>query len=185
MSVYASYWDCRPDDAPAVTGAISVMDCTDLIPVLRALEIDFSKSSVLDVGCGTGRLAQLVGGQYMGLDVSPGCVQHARSRGLKADTIKGPEDLERYQGFDWTTCLSVFTHIPRGERLEYLKAFESPDVLVDIIPGDGGGNIPRWTADRRVFEMDIEEAGYRIDSAYQPAPAPSGETHIYFRLERA
>ena len=85
---------------------------------------------------------------------------------------------------DLVTCISVFTHIGREERQRYLAAFQalSPRVLVDIIPGDGAGDVALWTADPAEFSADVEAAGFRIvhelDQAWDMNP------HRYFLLER-
>ena len=52
------------------------------------------------------------------------------------------------------TCMSVFTHIDETERARYLARFKklAPRLLVDIIPGDGSGDVPLWTADMDQFE---------------------------------
>lgn len=189
MSSYAAYWQCDPADAPALTGAASVMDCSDIQEVLLLLSIPLAGKRILDVGCGTGRIAQLTDGpgSYMGLDVSPGMVEHALGHGLSALLIDGPDSFPFTLSNcgDLIACLSVFTHIPRGERQAYLRAFHktAPELLVDIIPGNGEGSIAHWTAHPGDFRQDLDHAGWTVAGEYGRT-APDGTTHLYFHCRR-
>lgn len=164
---------------PGMTGAASVMDLSDLKPVFEALGIDFSNAFVLDVGCGTGRLSQVVG-QYTGIDVSPSMVAYCEREGIDAKIIRRMEDIKGW--YDWVACLSVFTHIPRSERQAYLKAFHrvSHKLLVDILPGSESGGIGAWYANVDDFGADLAAAGWVTDGIYEQK-SPDGALHRYYK----
>lgn len=173
----AAYWDRGTRNVPDMTGARHVLDAADLRLVCARLDIALPlRGDVLDVGCGTGRLAQICEpGHYYGFDIAPSAVAYCRTFGLFAQVMRGPDDLPD-AGFGWTTCVSVFTHMDRAERQAYLAAFAriSPELLVDIIPGDGSGDVAYWTADAPTFEADLAAAGYaivaRTDHSWDDAP---------------
>jgi hypothetical protein len=79
----------------------------------------------------------------------------------------------------------VFTHVSRHERQQYLGRFYglAPNALVDIIAGDGSGEIALWTADPAEFEADIATAGFAIVGVTDQQW--DAHTHRYYRLRRA
>lgn len=190
MSTYRAYWDCEPEQAPERTGAAGLMDCRDIREVLEHLHVDLS-GNVLDVGCGTGRCAQLVTGVWSGVDISPGMVQHAYKSGLPATLIDGPDDLDVWgQGdFDAILCLSVFTHIGREDRRAYLRQFirllrPKGKLLVDILPDpDGYGSPAAWSANPDAFKIDVISTGFVLSGTYDRT-AHTGYLHRYFRAVR-
>ena len=212
MNQRAAYWNQGVAQVPTMTGAASLMDGSDICAHATALGFTLPFASVLDVGCGTGRLAQFVTcypesgrPKYIGCDIARDAVTYCRQLGLEAFEITGPSNLpqslhpieldgvqcwwlfpgEERRVFEWITCLSVFTHIPRSERKAYLREFttRAPNLLVDIIPGDGSGDVAMWTADVPGFEADLDETGWRV-MAQHDRPCPSGPTHRFYRCER-
>jgi len=89
---------------------------------------------LLDVGCGSGRLAVRLAangfrGRYLGLDVVPALLYHARARTPQfefAETtgLTAPAELS---SFDMVSFFSVFTHIPFEAYYRWLQ--ESHRVL--------------------------------------------------------
>jgi SAM-dependent methyltransferase len=179
--LYASYWDRGAANVPDMTGARTLLDAHDLVEVCGALGIDLPLKVVLDVGCGTGRLAQIADG-YHGCDITQSAVDYCTARGLSAERFDDPSDIEGY--FGWVTCISVFTHIDRDERLDYLRWFAdvADDVLVDIIPGDGSGAVELWTADDPSFRLDALKCGFKIVATTDKQW--DDHVHRYFHLRR-
>jgi len=179
---YAAYWDRGESNVPDMTGARHVMDGRDLEAVCAALEIETPIPDVLDVGCGTGRLARLCDGYY-GVDITPSAIAYCATRCIPASLIVDPHDLPS-GARQWIACISVFTHISRSERMAYLFRFSqiAPNVLVDIIPGDGSGAVEMWTAEPDAFEEDVRRAGFEVVGHY--SHAWDNSLHRYYRLRR-
>lgn len=177
---YRDFWTVPVEDVPAKTGADGVMDCADILDVLEHLDLTLGEKTVLDVGCGTGRLAQLCG-TYTGVDVSPSMVTYCQEHDVNARILTHPSRLTG--SYDIVACLSVFTHISWGDRLAYLHRFRlvAPELLVDILPGDEGGSIAAWYADPAEFELDLHDAGFDdIVGTYERQSA-DGHSHLYYR----
>lgn len=181
MTPEVAYWDRGVGQVPRMTGAADLLDARDVRAVAAALAIPLPFGTVLDVGCGTGRVAPLCRG-YLGVDVAPSAVAYCRERGLAAATIRGPEDLPPFQ-WDWVLALSLFTHIDAAARRAYLAAFapRAPHLLVDVIPGTGGGDMVRWSADVQTFEADLHAAGYVVRGT---AEIPDSPGHRYYDARR-
>lgn len=165
----ASYWNRGIDDVPRMTGARDLLDASDMPQLAEALGFSLPLRRVLDVGCGTGRIHRHCDG-YVGVDVARDAVAYCAVRGISADVIDGPYDLatsvgrQRYSDTETIVCLSVFTHIDAIERRAYLAAFVplADRVIVDIIPGDGRGNVELWTASVPAFDHDLATIGWAI-----------------------
>lgn len=74
---------------------------------------------VLEVGCGTGLILQRVATQARsarGVDLSPGMLEHARSRGLDVLEASATELPFDDASFDVTYSFKVLAHIPGWER---------------------------------------------------------------------
>lgn len=182
----AAYWDQGEKNVPDMTGAKHLLDARDLRVVFEHFGVPIPIRSVLDVGCGTGRLAALCQ-DYYGVDISVSARDYCRAHGILADLIGGAHDLAVIRDpFDLVTCISVFTHIDRSERQGYLHAFaaiKAPALLVDIIPGDGAGNVALWTARPDDMMADLTDAGFTtlrwVDQAWDK------HTHRYFYAEKS
>lgn len=184
---FAAYWNRGVEAAPQVTGAARVMDCRDLVDACRGLGVDLPLRHVLDVGCGTGRFSQCCE-DYLGVDIAADQVAYAQQSGVRAALCDGPKTLVRSNGAraDWVTCFSVFTHIDRAERQAYLAAFAlcAPRLLVDVIPGDGSGDVALWTADWPTFLEDLATAGWQVVAGPYDRTSPDGVIHRYVAAGR-
>lgn len=189
MNAYRDFWDVPVEQVPAKTGAAPVMDCSDIQDVLTNLDVTLAGKQVVDVGCGTGRMGKLCDpGRYLGFDIAPGMVKHARLKHWPAFLLDGPAHLATVMpsGVDIILCLSVFTHLPRAERQAYLAAFavnEVEELLVDILDGEEGGSIAVWFADRDDFEADLAAAGFTEFDSYKRG-SPDGAGHLYYHARK-
>jgi hypothetical protein len=186
----ASYWNQGIQNVPVMTGASSLMDGADIREHAEKLGFALPFESVVDIGCGTGRVSTFARSWYVGYDIAEDAVAYCRASGISACVIAGPESITIPRDVPhllaaWLTCLSVFTHIPRPERQSYLSAFVplAENLLVDIIPGDGSGDVALWTADWELFQHDLTSAGWKMLAWYDRV-APTGPTHRYIRAER-
>ncbi len=108
--------------------------------MLDDLEIDFLRpfgrgGEVLEVGCGTGLLLERIAGfasRAVGIDLSPGMLEHARARGL--DVAEGsatdlPFDAE---SFDVACSFKVLAHVEDLDRAlsEMLRVVRPGGVVV-------------------------------------------------------
>lgn len=180
------YWNRGVENVPHMTGAARLMDGRDFVEVCKHLGVDIPLRNVLDVGCGTGRLADYCEG-WLGVDISADAVAYCRKHGRDARLIRGPSDLPLNMAptpFAAVVCASVFTHIDADERTEYLLAFRrrAPLALVDIIQGDGSGGVEKWTADPFSFGRQVDTAGFDVKGVWRRR-SPQGVEHTHFRLE--
>lgn len=186
MHPSAAYWDKGIRNVPDMTGARLVLDGRDMREVMTRLGIDIPVGSLLDYGCGTGRLAQLAQ-SYMGLDIAPSAIDYCLSKGLSARLIEGPGDIPALT-YDLIACISVCTHIDADERAQLLWAFgeRCRHLLVDIIPGDGGGDIALWTADTAQFEELLTDCGWTVEgwTEYPWDASLQLTLHRYYRCSR-
>jgi SAM-dependent methyltransferase len=186
MHPAASFWDRGVRNVPDMTGAKNVLQCEDMGIIIPALGLSLPLGHTLDYGCGTGRLSAICS-SYVGLDITPSCVDYCRERGLDAHLIHGPEDIPDQQ-YDVITCISICTHIGHEERGELLTAFRSyaPTLIIDIIPGDGSGETRLWTAVPSEFEALIASCGWKVTTSFElPWRAPFEVTqHRYYRCDQ-
>ncbi|WP_058270942.1 class I SAM-dependent methyltransferase [Olsenella massiliensis] len=91
----------------------------DYPPMLAELETD-PFDNVLDVGCGTGPVIELLAKKYpekhfVGLDITPAMIEAARSKGLSnAEFVVGDAESLPFgdEGFDAVLCSNSFHHYP-------------------------------------------------------------------------
>jgi SAM-dependent methyltransferase len=112
------------------------------VSVVRSL----TGPSVLDVGCGSGRVGERVleagAGRYVGIDFSSPMLDLARERlarfGSKAELVEGDFLTEPVDGpFDVVLALGLFDYTPEPERFAARMAELSSGVVV--------ASFPRWT----------------------------------------
>lgn len=174
-----AYWDRGIENVPQMTGASGLLDGGDLVEWAPRLGLTLPLVDVLDIGCGTGRIAQHCRG-YLGMDIAPSAVAYCRKQGLDAMQITSPSDIPE-RGWNLVLCLSVFTHIDRAGRQAYLAAFAkvTHDVVIDIIPGDGKGDIRAWTSRPEHMLADLQGAGFT--EVVETDWAWNGYAHRYYR----
>lgn len=163
---------------PGATGVADDLNTADIEEVLDAVGFGVL-GNVLDIGCGTGRMADLAD-EYVGVDIAPAMVAYARARGLDARLIADFDDLPRGD-YDTALALSVCTHLDRPARQRLLSAVADlgvPRLVVDIIPGEDGGDIGRATADAGDFIADLEACGFSVVGIHERT-ATSGALHRY------
>ncbi|MGR1083794.1 class I SAM-dependent methyltransferase [Olegusella massiliensis] len=91
----------------------------DYPPMLAELEID-PFDNVLDVGCGTGPVIELLAKKYpekhfVGLDITPAMIEVAQSKGLSnAEFLVGDAENLPFgdESFDAVLCSNSFHHYP-------------------------------------------------------------------------
>lgn len=91
----------------------------DYPPMLAELEMD-PFDNVLDVGCGTGPVIELLAKKYpekhfVGLDITPAMIEVARSKGLSnAEFVVGDAENLPFgdEDFDAVLCSNSFHHYP-------------------------------------------------------------------------
>ena len=91
----------------------------DYPPMLAELETD-PFDNVLDVGCGTGPVIELLAKKYpekhfIGLDITPAMIEVAQSKGLSnAEFVVGDAENLPFgdEGFDAVLCSNSFHHYP-------------------------------------------------------------------------
>ena len=182
---YAPHWDTKNvENVPMQTGASALMDGRDI----RALAEDFGLSlpfrNVLDVGCGTGRASQLCQG-YLGVDISHSAIAYCKKEGIRAHLINGADQLPSGP-FDTILCLSVFTHIGRMERRDYLSHFydaitNDGIIIADVILGDGEGDVACWTTHKDDIAEDFAFMGF--DVVASKLHQWDTHEHLYFLIK--
>lgn len=103
---------------------------------MGALECDLLKSCglgendyLIDVGCGSGRLAKplasFLRGKYLGTDIVPALVRYARKMTARPDwrfeVVKGLGIPEQDEAADFVCFFSVLTHTSHSESFCYLR----------------------------------------------------------------
>jgi SAM-dependent methyltransferase len=129
-------------------------------------------SSVLDVGCGTGRwLARYQKRQLLpvGLDATAGMLKRAASRNLSCPLVVAVAQRLpfRDQTFSFVSAVTVIQHIPPSEQRESLQEMArvlKPGghlLLIDLIRGDGPHIFPRspssWIAEASSAGLSLVE----------------------------
>lgn len=108
-----------------------------LSPFLRRQRLlavkPYLKGRVLDVGCGSGALAELLGSdQYVGVEIDQASIDKARINFPNHRFYR--ELLTDDEKFDTVVALAVIEHVPNaGEFLKALATYLKPDADAKII----------------------------------------------------
>lgn len=117
------------------------------------------------------------------MDITPPFVEYARGSGLNVQLIDGPDDLPPGP-FGRITMLSVFTHIPRDQRLGYLAAIRerlTGEALIDILPAvEDYGDVGATWSDTEQFGRDLVDTGFTTISTFDWDARST--PHRYYRI---
>ncbi|WP_224960278.1 class I SAM-dependent methyltransferase [Geomonas subterranea] len=82
---------------------------------------------ILDAGCGTGRLCQLLAplGEVEGVDASPEAIRYCRRRGAVAKRRDLNTLVLEPESYDVITCIDVLYHTGVRSDVEVMKAFRA------------------------------------------------------------
>ena len=152
------------------------------------LDIDYD--SLLDVGCGTGFLIDLLAkdhmADYIGLDLSPEMIRMAKLKNIQgasffegtADKLPFPDEV-----FDIVTCSQSFHHYPYQKKAmeEAYRVLRKGGIY--ILSDTGIGGIGAWidnhilfklarsgdchTMDRRGIGEMMESVGFKVEDSRQ------------------
>jgi ubiquinone/menaquinone biosynthesis C-methylase UbiE len=121
---------------------------------------DVPYEALLDVGCGTGFLIDLLAKQrparYTGLDLSPEMIRMAKGKRIEgAQFVVGTADRLPFPdgGFDIVTCSQSFHHYPYPEKAmaEALRVLKPGGLY--ILSDTGIGGIGGWIDNHILFRL--------------------------------
>lgn len=122
--------------------------------------------SVLDVGCGTGRLLQLLSAQgrirCAGIELNSQAADFAR-KSSSCEILEIPfEDFASDQKFDFITLINVFSHIPTFDALfDSLRRALKPGGKVILRTAEMAANVSRWNQAHWGIPDDLHFLGLR------------------------
>ncbi len=149
----AAEYDARDTVYYSREGKIS---CRDIAAQLR----DIPYEALLDVGCGTGFLIDLLAKQrparYAGLDLSPEMVRMAESKRIKStEFLVGSADRLPFPDgcFDIVTCSQSFHHYPYPDKAmaEALRVLKPGGLY--ILSDTGIGGVGGWIDNHILFRL--------------------------------
>ncbi len=149
----AAEYDARDTVYYSREGKIS---CRDIAAQLR----DIPYEALLDVGCGTGFLIDLLAKQrparYAGLDLSPEMIRMAESKRIKgAEFLVGSADRLPFPDgcFDIVTCSQSFHHYPYPDKAmaEALRVLKPGGLY--ILSDTGIGGVGGWIDNHILFRL--------------------------------
>ena len=149
----AAEYDARDTVYYSREGKIS---CRDIAAKLR----DVPYEALLDVGCGTGFLIDLLAKQnparYAGLDLSPKMIRVAEGKQIEgAEFVIGSADKLPFPdcSFDIVTCSQSFHHYPYPERAmaEALRVLKPGGLY--ILSDTGIGGVGGWIDNHILFRL--------------------------------
>ena len=149
----AAEYDQRDTVYYSQNGKIS---CRDIAAQIR----DVPYGALLDVGCGTGFLIEILAKQrtaeYCGVDLSDEMIRVARGKGIQgAQFTVGAADRLPYPdgSFDVVTCSQSFHHYPYPEKaMQEAKRVLKPGGLY-ILSDTGIGGIGAWIDNHILFKL--------------------------------
>ena len=160
--------------------------CADVAAFLR----DKPYGALLDVGCGTGYLLELLArqrpAQYVGLDLAENMVARAQAKGIPgASFVQGAADRLPWadESFDVVCCVQSFHHYPRPDRAmaEALRVLRPGGLY--LLSDTGVGGPAAWvdnhllfpllnsgdchTESRRAVARRMEKNGFRVEGHWR------------------
>ncbi len=102
--------------------------------------IYITQPKVLDLGCGTGLITQVLPGEVTGLDISPWKIERARQHCPKATFLVG--DIENTSSlladnsFDAVVCTDILEHIeaPNNAVVGVLRVLKPEGIFIGTVP---------------------------------------------------
>ena len=149
----AAQYDARDTVYYSREGKIS---CRDIASRLR----DAPYESLLDVGCGTGFLIDLLAqkrpARYVGLDLSTEMIRMAEKKEIKgAEFVAGSADRLPFpdRSFDVVTCSQSFHHYPYPEKAlaEACRVLKKGGLY--ILSDTGVGGLGGWIDNHVLFRL--------------------------------
>ena len=162
------------------------ISCRDIAAILK----DTAYADLLDVGCGTGFLLDLLAKQqaahYAGLDLSPEMIRIARQKDIPgAELTEGSADRLPFpdESFDIVTCSQSFHHYPYPEKAmaEAFRVLRKGGLY--ILSDTGVGGLGGWidnhllfplsrsgdchTTNRKGIARMMEQAGFTVTDSRQ------------------
>lgn len=132
------------------------ISCAEICKFLKSN--DYSR--LLDVGCGTAYLAELLSkthnGSYTGLDISENMIEVARLKGIpNAEFVLGKSDALPFEenSFDIVTCSQSFHHYPRQDEAmkEAYRVLKKGGIY--ILSDTGIGGLGAWLDNHLFFKL--------------------------------
>ena len=149
----AAEYDQRDTYYYSQNGKIS---CRDIAEQIKGV----SYKALLDVGCGTGFLIDILAGQravrYCGVDLSDEMIRVAKEKVIPgAEFITGSADRLPYpdESFDIVTCSQSFHHYPYPEKaMQEAKRVLKPGGSY-ILSDTGIGGVGAWIDNHILFKL--------------------------------
>lgn len=154
------------------------------------------KTDVLEIGCGSGRLAEFLGpivGSYSGFDIAPSMVDGARERCKELDNCRfevggglGVPEALRDRRYGLILCVAVFIHCPKSViesnlmdawTLRTADADMRFQVLADPTNDTGLESPPQPEVSEQVAETLETEVKQVLDERTEEEIALSTEEH--------
>ena len=132
------------------------ISCADAASYLKAMDYE----ALLDVGCGTGYLLQLLAKQrparYAGIDLAEEMVKVAQGKGIPGAQIRqGSAERLPYpdSSFDVVACIQSFHHYPHPERaMAEARRVLRPGGLY-LLSDTGMGGLGGWIYNHVLFPL--------------------------------
>lgn len=132
------------------------ISCHDAAKTLGAMAYD----SMLDVGCGTGYLLEMLaeqsGAKHSGIDLSAEMIRVAKAKNITgASFVVGSAEALPYDDntFDVVTCIQSFHHYPHPDKAmqEVLRVLKPGGIY--LLSDTGIGGIGGWVNNHILFKL--------------------------------